>query len=446
MKHLHLTNLAITMTIVALTGFAMRPAQGGGQMSGLNTDPAPARVAADASNAFAYDLFAKLRATKGDRTNLFFSPYSISSALTMTYLGARGKTADEMRATLHVPLAIDQIGPARQLPDPNGPTKTGYAALNASLVGDPAKQEFSLSVANSLWGQNGEPFLPDYLDVVKKDFGADLTAVDFITHAEACRQQINDWVASKTQDKIKDLIPPGRITSDTRLVLTNAIYFKGSWSSQFQADRTQKADFSTDRKIQADFMHQTEHLLYAEDDLCQAIEMPYKGDRVSMLVLLPKLKDVDAIRKGDSPTWQALNKLEDSLSAQYVEKLIGQLADRKVDLALPKWHATQSFDLGSMLADMGMKQAFTAQADFSGINGRTDLSISDVIHKAFVTVDETGTEAAAATAVIMHGLAMIREPLPVTFTADHPFVYLIVDDQSHAILFAGRLCDPSAAE
>jgi serine protease inhibitor len=393
----------------------------------------PSAPAADASNSLAYDLFAKLRSAGNDRSNLFFSPYSISSALTMTRLGARGQTADEMSTALHLPADVSAI-------------ESSFGALNSSLVGDPEKQGFSLSVANALWGQKGEPFLPDYLDVVKKDFDASLMPMDFITQTDPSRQQINDWVAHKTQDKIKDLLPPGSITPDTRLVLTNAIYFKGQWSSQFQANQTKKGDFRTDRKIQADFMNQTEHVPYAEDDLCQAVKLPYTGDRVYMLVLLPKVMPLAAAPVGEDAYHVAIGNLENSLSAQYVKKLTGQLADRKVILSLPKWHATESFSLGATLADMGMKLAFSPHADFSGINGRTDLFLSDVVHKAFVTVDENGTEAAAATAVLMRTLAMRLEPEPVKFNADHPFIYLIVDAPSHAILFAGRLSDPSAEE
>jgi serpin B len=437
-------NFAIGTMIAALASLAAPSAEGqimvrpGSSAPPAAAAPAEARagptmVAADASNAFAYDLFTKLRTAEGDRSNLFFSPYSISSALTMTRLGARGETAEEMSTTLHLPADLPAI-------------ESSFHALNGTLAGDPAKQGFSLNVANALWGQKGEPFLPDHLDVVKKDFDAALAPMDFITQPGPSRQEINDWVAHKTQDKIKDLLPPGSITSDTRLVLTNAIYFKGQWSSQFDANQTQNGSFNTDRKIRADFMHQTEHIQYVEDDVCQAVKLPYNGSQVSVLILLPKVLPLAAAPKGEDAYHVAIGKLENSLSAPYVEKLTGQLADRKVILSLPKWHATQAFSLGPMLADMGMKLAFSSHADFSGINGRTDLFLSDVVHKAFVNVDENGTEAAAATAVAMRTLAMRVEPEPVTFTADHPFIYLIVDDHSHAILFAGRLCDPSAAE
>jgi serpin B len=405
-------NFAIGTMIAALASLAAPSAEGqimvrpGSSAPPAAAAPAEARagptmVAADASNAFAYDLFTKLRTAEGDRSNLFFSPYSISSALTMTRLGARGETAEEMSTTLHLPADLPAI-------------ESSFHALNGTLAGDPAKQGFSLNVANALWGQKGEPFLPDYLDVVKKDFDAALAPMDFITQPGPSRQEINDWVAHKTQDKIKDLLPPGSITSDTRLVLTNAIYFKGQWSSQFDANQTQNGSFNTDRKIRADFMHQTEHIQYVEDDVCQAVKLPYNGSQVSVLILLPKVLPLAAAPKGEDAYHVAIGKLENSLSA--------------------------------MLADMGMKLAFSSHADFSGINGRTDLFLSDVVHKAFVNVDENGTEAAAATAVAMRTLAMRVEPEPVTFTADHPFIYLIVDDHSHAILFAGRLCDPSAAE
>jgi serpin B len=439
MKHSLSTGLAIGAAILTLGAIGVKPAHG--QMIGRIGAPVPAAadvsqktdIAADASNGFGYDLYAKLRAGEGDRANLFFSPYSISSALTMTRLGARGNTADEMSATLHLPA------------DPSA-IESSFEALSSSLAGDPDKHPFTLTVANALWGQKGEPFLPDYLDVVKKVFDADLVPVDFITQAETSRKQINDWVADKTHDKIKDLLAAGTITADTRLVLTNAIYFKGQWDNQFDAKQTQPGEFNNGKKGKVDYMHQSHEFPYAEDDLCQAVKLPYEGNQVSMLILLPKVLPVDAIREGEDPYHLASAKLEGSLNSQYIDKLLGQLANRKVDLALPKWQATQSFSLGGELADMGMKQAFTPRADFSGINGRTDLFLSDVVHKAFVTVDENGTEAAAATAVMMRTLAIRVESPPATFTADHPFIYLIIDDASRTVLFAGRLYDPSATQ
>jgi serpin B len=424
------------------TARAVPPPPGGAQGQAAG-EPAKSS-AAESSNDFFYDLFAKLRQSGGEQGDMFFSPFSISSALAMTRIGAAGATADQMSAVLHLSADLPAVEASFQL-------------LNHLLVGDAQNAGLTIDIANALWGQKDEPFLPGYLAVVKQDFDADLIPVDFRTQPDPTRQQINDWVAHKTQDKIKDLLPPGAITPDTRLVLTNAVYFKGKWRSPFQASRTIKGDFHgyAAEPIQAELMHQTVHLQYAEDDQCQMIKLPYQdapADQntpmrsLSMVILLPKPDNaIDAVRKGDGiPAGQRMLRLENSISADYLAKLTNQLAEREVRLTLPKWQSSQAFSLNSTLTQMGMRLAFTRQADFSGINGKTDLFVSDVIHKAFITVDESGTEAAAATGVVMRATAVRAAPPPVDFTADHPFLYLIVNDQTGAILFAGRLTDPTA--
>jgi serpin B len=424
-----------------LIGWAALPgiARADGFPGGPTPDPralTPYGVAAEGGIAFTFDLYARLKdANGGGEKNLFFSPYSISSAMAMTRLGARGPTAEEMSGSLRLAAEVPAI-------------ESSFAALNQSLTGDVAKQGYTLSVANALWGQRGKPFLADYLDVVKKDFGADLTPVDFVAQPEAVRKQINDWVANKTQDKIKDLLAPGSVTSDDQLILTNAIYFKGKWNVPFDAKQTSKADFYTlpGQPVKADMMHGNEHLLYAEDDLCQAVELPYKGDQMEMLVLLPKA-DIPAGAEDGTKTNEintGMVRLESALNPNYLDKITGQLADRTVNLALPKWEATQEFMLGDVLQAMGMKLAFSpGAADFSGIDGSKDLALAAVIHKAYVKVDEEGTEAAGATAVFMFGAAVHAAPPPVNFTANHAFVYFIIHKPTHAILFAGRLADPT---
>lgn len=416
-----------------------------GGIPGARAADAPASLAAQGTNQFAYDLFGRLKDRDGGATNLFYSPYSIESAVAMTYAGARGQTADEILSAIDFPMPQQKAyrTPAMD----RGIVVSSFAALNKQLSGNWEGTGFSLTVANSLWGKKGEPFLADYVDTIKKDFDGDLSAVDF-AQPEAVRQQVNQWVASQTHDKIKDLLAPGTVTPEDRLILANAIYFKGAWMSPFNAKQTSTSDFHTQHGevVQAKMMHATHSLYYAEDDMCQMVELPYNGGQLAMLVLLPKPNETAQAEDGKPDRLKiGMHRLESALTPAYVAKLEGQLADRPVTLALPKWDVTQSISLGSYLQAMGMKQAFTSDADFSGIDGRTDLFISGVIHKAFVNVDEKGTEAAGATAIVMMGGAPQQTPPPpVAFTADHPFIYFIVHQPTHTILFAGRLCDPNA--
>jgi serpin B len=403
--------------------------------------PSPARadaatpyaVAAEGNNAFAFDLYARLMVRDAEMGNVCFSPYSISSALTMTRVGARGATGDAMSAVLHLPADVPAI-------------EASYRALNRSLVGEEKKQGYALDVANALWGRKGSSFLPGYLDAVNKDFDGELTPVDFTDHAEDVRLQINRWVADKTHDEVKDLLSPGMVDPASRLILTNAIFFKGQWADPFDAKQTTKDDFRTRQGnlVKADMMHMNHRLLYAEDDLCQVVELPYRGNNVAMLVLLPKPDNTAGDRDGlPDPLKIGMMRLESALNSQYVDKLRSHLADRSVSLALPKWEVTKAATLENDLAQLGMKLAFSPQADFSGIDGEKDLFLSSVIHKAYVKVDEEGTQAAAASAIVMMGGPAPSAPPLATFTADHSFIYLIVHQPSSAVLFAGRMSDPT---
>jgi serpin B len=294
------------------------------------------------------------------------------------------------------------------------------------------KQEIQLNVANGLWAQKGNPFLPAFLDIARKQYEANVNQSDFRTSAEAVRHEINDWVGQKTKGKITDLIPQGMLTPMTRLVLVNAIYFKGRWSTQFKKTSTTNAPFSVTgvRKVQAPLMNITENFNYAEPEGLQVLELPYVGNDVSMVVLLPREND-------------GLKTLENSLTAPKLYEWLGLLHSQKVNVFLPKFKLTDQFSLVKTLASMGMLAPFSPQADFSGMDGGHDLFISDVVHKAYVDVNEEGTEAAAATGVGMHALAVRRpEPVPV-FRADHPFIFLIRDTRSGSILFLGRLVDPT---
>ena len=379
--------------------------------------PAADRAAVvEGDNAFAVTLFGQLRNQSG---NLFFSPESISTALAMAYAGARGDTASEMAKTLHFTLPPDRLHPA-------------MGALLSDL--NAAHQGYRLSVANALWAQRGYNFLDNFLKLMNSDYGACFNQVDFKGAPEASRLTINQWVEQKTANKITNLLPPGSIRPATRLVLTNAIYFKGDWQSQFDKAQTKDEDFhlSPAQSKKAPLMHREGGFNYFNGKTFQVLEIPYQSKELSMVVFLPN--DVGG-----------LPALEKSLTASNTRQWLAQLSPvTKVIVTLPKFKTTQQFELGGTLAAMGMQQAFTASADFSGMTGKKDFAISAVIHKAYIDVNEEGTEAAAATAVTMRAMA-VRAPsvAPPVFRADHPFVFLIRDNRSNSILFMGRLADPT---
>jgi serpin B len=387
------------------------------------TDPAVKAnipVVAKNNNQFALDLYAKLRGADG---NLFFSPYSISTALAMTRAGAAGDTAAETDETLHFTLPEVQLQPA-------------FGALVKEVNGDPAdaKRGYQLSTANALWGQKGFAFKNDFLKLVNNNYGAGLNEVDFKNATEQARGAINAWVEKETRDKIKDLLHPGDLTADTRLVLANAIYFKGDWANQFKKDQTKNEPFhlDADKKADVPLMHQTGEYNYLDGDAFQALELPYSGKNLTMVVLLPKKAD-------------GLADFEKDFTADKLATWIGKLRNQKVIVSLPKFKTTQRVSLARTLSEMGMKNAFTSNADFSGMGGEPgELALSDVIHKAFIDVNEEGTEAAAATAVIsVKASAVHVEPPTPVFRADHPFVFLIRDTRSGSILFLGRIVDPA---
>jgi serpin B len=369
----------------------------------------------EGNNVFAAALYGRLRHQSG---NLFFSPESISTALAMAYAGARSSTASEMAKTLHFTLPPDKLHPA-------------MGALLRDL--NAAHEGYQLSVANALWAQQGYTFLDDFLSLLKTAYGAGLNQVNFKGATEAARLTINQWVEQKTQDKIKDLLQPGALRSDTRLVLTNAIYFKGDWETQFDKAQTKSEDFhlSPAQAATAPLMHREGRFSYFDGGTFQILEIPYKSKELSMIIFLPK----DA---------GGLSALEQSLTGSNLQQWLGKLASvPKVIVTMPKFKMTQQFELGSTLSAMGMPQAFSGSADFSGMTGHRDFAISEVIHKAYVDVNEEGTEAAAATAVTMRAMA-IRAPEgpPPVFRADHPFVFMIRDNRSASILFMGRMADP----
>jgi serpin B len=368
------------------------------------------------NNAFAGDLYARLARKDG---NLFFSPYSISTALAMTYAGAQGQTAEQMAHTLHYPVERARLDPA-------------FANLIRALQGDGTPRKFQLNTANSLWGQSGYHFKPPFLDILRDDYAAGLREVDFHTAAEPARLAINRWVEQQTQDKIKDLIAPGLLGPATRLVLVNAIYFKGAWSEAFRKENTKPEDFHlADRtNVTVPMMHKVEGLSYFDEGSFQMVELPYQGGQQSTLIFLPK----DA---------SGLAEFEKKLTAQNMDAWRTKMQHYIVDLALPRFKMTAEFELSKTLASMGIPLAFdSSKADFSGMTQEEKLWIDAIVHKAFVDVNEAGTEAAAATAVMMKAAGIAQAMKRATFKADHPFVFAIRENQTGSVLFMGRVAKP----
>jgi serpin B len=373
----------------------------------------------EGNGQFAFDLYQQLKSEEG---NLFYSPYSISLALAMTYAGARGETETQMADALDFLLSQDKLHPA-------------FNALSLELDsrGEGAQgkdgEGFRLNIVNAIWGQKDYNFLTDFLDVLAVNYGAGLRVLDFMNAPEDSRVTINDWVADQTEGRIEDLIPPGLINALTRLVLTNAIYFNAAWEYPFDEDITRDGTFYLlgGSQVKVPMMSQSEHLGYTEGDGYLAVELPYDGEELSMVILLP-----------DSGQFEAF---EAALDAEQVAAIIESLNYREVALTMPKFEFDSEFSLSKALSALGMPVAFTTGADFSGMTGNHDLYIADVVHQAFVAVDEAGTEAAAATAVVMELTAM---PDVVEVTIDRPFIFFIRDIETGSILFVGRTLNPSA--
>ena len=368
----------------------------------------------DDNTAFTLDLYTQLKSNEG---NLFFSPFSISTALAMTYAGARENTAKQMADVLHFPEEQDQLHHA-------------MGDLISDLNDIQKQGDIELRVANALWAQKDYKFLKEFSRVILNSYRAELKHVDFAIAHEAARQAINAWVEQQTNQKIKDMIQPGILDAMTRLVLVNAIYFKGFWDNQFKESDTRDHDFwiSPQSRLSKPMMHQEKKFRYFEDERLQILEMPYKNRVLSLVVLLPKKRD-------------GLVELESSLNLENIKSWQNRMQERKVEVFFPKFKIESQFSLSSNLIAMGMSDAFSPErADFSGMAGDKNLYISAVIHKAFVQVNEEGTEAAAATGAVV-GVTSIGLPSPV-FKADHPFIFFIRDNASQSILFFGRIEDP----
>ncbi len=371
----------------------------------------------EGNNEFGFDLYQAIRQSEG---NLFYSPYSISMALTLAYAGARTQTEAEMAAVLHYGLAQDRLHPTFNALDLILESR-GEGASGTGGTG------FSLNIANAIWGEKTYAFLPEYLDVLAVNYGAGLRLLDFINNPEPSRIAINDWVAEETENKIQGLFPQGAISSTTRLVLSNAIYFNAAWGSPFEKTATEPGNFYllTDQTIVTDLMKQTKYFGYASGPDYSAVALPYSGGKLDMILFVP-----------DKGKFQ---EFEDKLSAAKVNDIISSLIGTDVHLTMPKFTFGSKLGLKDTLQKLGMTTAFT-DADFSGMDGTLHLSISDVLHKAWVKVDEERTEAAAATGIGMKFTSV--PPPPLDMTIDRPFIFLIRDIPTGSILFMGRVVNP----
>ena len=380
----------------------------------------------DGNSAFAFDLYRALRAQDG---NVFYSPHSISLALAMTYAGARGETERQMGETLRFSLPQDSLHPAFNALDQE------LASRGADLQGRDG-DGFRLNMVNAVWGQRGHDFREAFLDVLAESYGAGVRPANFRGAPKESRIAINDWVAEKTDDRIRDLIPQDVITTLTRMVLTNAIYFNASWLFPFSEANTRQRPFHLldGSSVDVPMMRAEEEFRYTGGDGYQAVDLPYVGNEMSMTVIVP--------------AGGRFGEFQHSLDAAFVDRIVANLGYRYVALDLPKFEFESQFRLGETLKFMGMSDAFDSTAsDFSGMDGRSCLAgdfgclfIGEVVHKAFVSVDETGTEAAAATAVVVQTES--AKPTPINVSVDRPFIFLIRDLETGAVLFVGRVVEP----
>jgi serpin B len=381
-----------------------------------------AEILVQGNGTFALDLYARVKDGEGNR---FLSPFSISCALAMTYAGAQEETALQMAKAMHFTLPPGKLHPAfhRLISELNSRT--------ASPTGDKQAAGVQLLTANALWAQTGERILSDFQKRIEINYQGGLEQVDFRRAPADALRTINTWVEERTSGKIKDLLKPGHIDSQTMLILTNAIYFKALWDTPFDEHATAPADFhaSDHDPVRVDMMKLTGRFRYLDEKTFQALELPYLGNGQAMVILLPKTND-------------GLAELEASLSFTMLEGWLKKLSSHRVNVSLPRFKLTAELELKGALSELGMPLAFQPRkADFAGITGTRDFAISAVVHKAFVEVQEKGTEAAAATGVVMKSAAMVPST-PAVFRADHPFFFLIRDTRTGSLLFLGRLVRP----
>ncbi len=365
----------------------------------------------DSINRFTFEIYSKIQ-EENQNNNLFISGYSIHNAIEMVYEGAIGKSAEEIEKVLYI-----------------NPENKNRLAILKSLIEELNKEEKNkLLVANALWVQKDYKILKDYLNIIEKYYFGKANNLDFAKDPENSRKIINDWVEKKTSNKIKDLIPEGCLNSSIKMVLTNAIYFKGNWLLKFDENLTKEEDFRTENKevVKAEMMRtKGKEFYYGEDERFQVLEMDYEGESLSMVFLLPKNGDLN-------------------ISYDTFKELKNRLNKQKVDVFIPKFKFEKKYFINSVLNDLGIKSAFSNLADLSGITGKKDLKISDVIHQSFIQVDEKGTEAAAATGITLRVTSVLIEKIPV-FRADHPFIFFVQHKKTGVILFVGKVSNPKVS-
>ncbi len=420
-----LIGVAIIIIAAALFLYPYNPTQPPvANSSGWSEEGVKAVV--DGNNEFAINAFLELEKTNQDK-NVFFSPYSISSAFALVYEGAKGDTASEIADALHFP--------EKAVLRPN--FAWIYNALNN------ASEEYTLRTGNALWVQKEFPLVKDYVENVEKYYGGKAANLDFKNQPDKSRETINNFISEQTNGKIKNLVPPFAITPDTVLIITNAIYFKGTWIWQFDKAKTSDMEFHTpDGPVTVSMMHMKPdkaRFKYADLEKAQFIELPYKGN-LSMFILLPKQGEERDIMTGKTKTYNyTLEDLEKDLTLENLESWEAGMQETKLDgIYVPKFKLETTYYLSDILQDMGVKKAFTPYADFSGISPK-GIFINFVIHKAYVSVDEEGTEAAAATAIGF----VTSASMPRIFRADHPFIFYIKDNKTGEILFMGKVVNPS---
>lgn len=377
------------------------------------SNPQAIQAFAGANNSFALELYAKLKEQEG---NLFCSPYSISSALAMLYVGARGDTKTQMQSVLHFDPDQESLG-------------QHFKTMTSALLSKKRKSDMEFSVANAVWVRKDKPILKEYLKVVKQNWGAAAQSVDFRSAPEKSRKTINAWVEKQTRGLFKELLGPSTIDNMTRVVLTNAVYFKAAWQESFNKADTKEAPFKllSGEKTPVAMMNQMASFPYMETGEFQALELPYRGSELSMIVLLPKKLD-------------GLPELEKSFTRENLGGWLEKLKTQQVAVTLPKFQLSHKIALPEVLKSMGLTGVFSAPpADFSGIDGTKDLFPTAVVHEAAVDVSEKGTEAAAATGVVVGPTSISR---PIEFRADHPFIFFIRDNATKTIVFLGRLVSP----
>jgi serpin B len=418
--------LVSVVSLLAILGCS-QPVSGAEIKSNKPRQTAPAatqntkETLAENNSVFALALYQRVNKTAG---NLFYSPYSISEALAMTYGGAKEATATQMASVLRFSLSPQNLHPAFNSIDLDLASR-GQGAQGADGKG------FKLNVVNAIWGQKGFKFTTEYLDLLAQNYGAGMRIVDYKNASEEARKTINQWVSDQTAAKIQDLLPQGSVTSLTRLVLTNAIYFNAAWATQFEKSQTQNAQFTmlNGTTVTVPMMRQNAKFYkYVEGSNFKALELPYDGRQLSMYILLPQAAQ--------------FNSFDTALNSVQINSIIGSMQSAAVNLTMPKFKIESELGLKKTLQELGIKNAFDPNlADFSGMDGQKDLYITDVLHKSYVTVDEVGTEAAAATGIIVGTTSMptdIKE-----FNMNSPFIFIIRDNPTGSILFLGKVVDPS---